>query len=51
MTHGQPHPDLGEWQLWSLIDDAVRNRDLQSTNELIHRLAEYSEIDLEPVIS
>jgi len=46
LPHGKPYyngkvPDLAEAQLWALMDDAVRNRDIERTNELIHKIAEY----------
>jgi len=45
MPNGKPlytlHLDLASEQLWELTADAVRNRDFERLNEVIHKLAEY----------
>jgi len=48
IPHGKPkyqdpflNLDMASEQLWQLTEDAVRNRDLQRLNEVIHKLAEY----------
>jgi len=45
MIHGKPQyeyeVDLGAEQLWQLLDDAQRNRDLESCVELVHKLSMY----------
>jgi len=43
---------MGEAMLWAQLDDAVRNRDLQSTVSIITSLCTYNELDFdERVIS
>jgi len=45
MTHGKPkyeyEVDLGLQQLWVMLEDAVRNRDYESTFELINKISLY----------
>jgi len=57
MPKGKPYYgnglDLASEQLWELTADAVRNRDFERLNEVIHKLCEYHGYALhdEPVIT